>query len=195
MASGFRPRDVRSHAERIDGRGIAVAGGIESEGDLVAVSHNVCWAIATGGGAEKDTGVGIHRRAIFRNGRVEFPHHYRFWVVEEVVADTRKVFDDWDGERIQLTRGANAGVEKQTRGIDSTSAENSFFLGLKSQLSTGLESKIDARDGGCRVNIDTGNPGVREDCQVWSLFGATQDWMDIGNASRRTSASIWIISH
>ena len=75
-----------------------MAGGIEGEGDLVAVGHDVCGAVGAAGGAEEDAGVGVHGGAVFGNGGVEFPHHDCFGVVEKVVADAGDVFGDGDGE-------------------------------------------------------------------------------------------------
>lgn len=83
----MRPRDVGRHAEGVDGGVVAEAGGVEAEGDLVAVHHYVGDAGGVAGPGEEDAGVGIHGCLVGGDGLVQFPHYDRFGVVEEVVAD------------------------------------------------------------------------------------------------------------
>lgn len=69
-AFGFRAGDVGRHAEGVDGGGVAKPGGVEAEGDLVAVHHYVGDAGGVAGPGEEDAGVGVHGRLVGGYGPV-----------------------------------------------------------------------------------------------------------------------------
>lgn len=134
---GAGARDVGRHAEGVDGLVVAQALGVEAEGDLVAVHHYVGGLVGVGGGAaEEETGVGVHGCLVWGHGRVEFPHYDCFGVVEEVGADAGDVVYEGDAQGLELLRGADAGEEKQARGVDCAGAEDGFLAGAEGEMFT-----------------------------------------------------------
>ena len=140
LALGARARDVGRHAEGVDGFVVSETGGVEAEGDLVAVHHHVGWFVGGAGrAAEEDPRVAVHRCLVRWDRAVEFPDDDRFRVVQEVVADSRDRVDDGDAEGGELLRGTNTRVEEEARGVDCTGTENGFFAGVERELGTGLQ--------------------------------------------------------
>lgn len=99
--AGSRPRDVGSHAECITVRNSAIAQslGVESEGYLVAVHHDIgsVSVIACGIGgfaANENTSVGIHSGLVRGNRLLELPHDDSLWVVKKVFTNSRDVLDN-----------------------------------------------------------------------------------------------------
>ena len=99
LAFALGAGDVGRHAEGVDRGVVAEAGGVEAEGDLVAVHHDVGDARGVvAGPGEEDAGVRVHGGLIGGYGPVELPHDDAFRVVEEVVADSWDGGDDGDVE-------------------------------------------------------------------------------------------------
>ena len=96
----FGARDVGRHAEGVDGSVVAQAGGVEAEGDLVAVHHYVGYAGGVSGAGEEDAGVRVHCGLVGGHWAVELPHYDAFRVVEKVLTDAGDGGDDGDGEGV-----------------------------------------------------------------------------------------------
>ena len=114
LPGGAGARDVGGHAEGVDGGVVAEAGGVEAEGNLVAVHHEVCGGVGAGDGfvPEEDAGVRVHGGLVGGDGAVELPHDDGFRVVEEVVADAGDVLDQGNVEGLELVTWADAGEEE-----------------------------------------------------------------------------------
>ena len=130
--------DVGCHAEGVDGGVVAEAGGVEAEGDLIAVHHYVCWV--RGGALEEETCVAVHGGLVGWYGAVEFPDDDGFGVVEKVSSHARDVGDKRNGERGEVRGWANARVKEETWGVDCTGAEDCFLFVAKSEGGAGLET-------------------------------------------------------
>ncbi|KAL5874482.1 hypothetical protein ACKVWC_011604 [Pyricularia oryzae] len=126
VQAAARPRagDVGRHAEGVAVGRLRVAQprGVEGEGDLVAVHHDVGNVavgdgLGVGGGgllaggvgrlaAEEDAGVRVHGGLALGHGLVELPHDDALGVVDEVLADALHVADDGDAKRLELVLGS-----------------------------------------------------------------------------------------
>lgn len=139
LAFGFGAGDVGRHAEGVGGGVVAEAGGVEAEGDLVAVHHDVRDAGRVPGAGEEDAGVGVHGRLVRGHGPVQFPHDDAFRVVEQVVPDAGDGGDHGDVEGGELGGGADAGVEEEAGGVDRAGAEDGFLAGGQGEGGPGLQ--------------------------------------------------------
>ena len=193
-AFAFGPRDVGCHAEGVDGGVVAEAGGVEAEGDLVAVHHYVGDAWGVAGAREEDAGVGVHGRLVGGDGSVELPHYDAFGVVEEVVADAGDGGDDGNAEGGQLGRGSDAGMEEEARGVDCAGAEDGFFAGCQGEGGAGLQGYVYACDGG-GGNVDAADPGVGEDGEIGSALGAAEDGVDVCDARAAAAAIVGVVGY
>ena len=110
----------------------------------------------------------------FRAGSVLFG----FRVIDQVLAYTWQFVDDGDGEIFQLLGRTNSGEEKETASVDCSGADNCFGAGIDGVLGTRLESDIYTSDSLAR-HIDLADPGIGEDCKIWSLLLATENWVDV----------------
>lgn len=140
-ASGAGTGDIRGHAE-----GVAVGNdiiskslGVEREGDLIAVHHEIgSIAIVTGGvgglAAQEDAGIRVHGGLVGGDGAVQLPHDDALGVVEEVLANTRNVLDNRDAEALELGARANAGVQEEAGSVNSASAEDGLLASVEGVL-------------------------------------------------------------
>lgn len=134
-AAGAGARDVGRHAEGVEGLVVAEALGVEAEGDLVAVHHEVGGLGGGGGGApEEEAGVGVHGCLVGGDGGVEFPHDDGFGVVEQVGPDAGDVGYEGDAQGGELRGGADAGEEEQAGGVDCAGAEDGFAAGAEGEV-------------------------------------------------------------
>lgn len=108
-AARSRAGDVGSHAECVTVLDLAIAQtlGVEGEGNLVAVHHDVggVSVVACGIGwlsANEDTGIRIHGGLVGGNRLVELPHDDGLWVVQQVFANPRDILDDGNSQVLEL---------------------------------------------------------------------------------------------
>lgn len=208
-ALGLGAGDVGRHAEGVERGVVAEAGGVEAEGDLVAVHHDVgdargvvvvvAVAVAVAGAAcrgagEEDAGVRVHGRLVRGHGPVEFPHDDAFRVVEEVVADAGDRGDDGDAEGGQMGGGPDAGEEEEARGVDCAGAEDGFLAGGQGEGGAGLEGYVDTCHGFV-ADVDAADPGVGEDGEVGSVLVAAEDGVDVRHARTAPAAVVGVVSY
>lgn len=117
-ATRSRSRDVGSHAECVavgDGA-ITQTLGVESEGNLVAVHHDIgsVSVVACGIGwfsANKDTSIRIHGGLVGGNRLVELPHDDGLWVIKQVFSHSRDILDNRNSQVFKLRAWAKTRVK------------------------------------------------------------------------------------
>ena len=171
--------------------------GVEAEGDLIAVHHDVGdVAVAAGGvldlSAEEDTSVGVHGGLVGRNGLVQFPEDDALRVIEQVLANTRDILDKWDAEFRQLGLGAQTRKQQKSRGVDCACADDGLALGAEGTLLAVLECDIDTCDL-VALDIDLADPRIGEHSQVLTLLLLAKDGVDVSDTSAAPSAIVRVV--
>lgn len=108
-AARSRSGNVGGHAECIAVLDLAIAQtlGVEGEGNLVAVHHDIgsVSVVASGVGrlsADEDTGIRIHGGLVGGDRLVELPHDDGLWVVQQVFANSRDILDNGNSKVLEL---------------------------------------------------------------------------------------------
>ncbi|KAI6759624.1 hypothetical protein HG530_010304 [Fusarium avenaceum] len=197
--TGSRTGDVRCHAEGISvlDNGVSQSLGVEMEGDLVAVHHDIgriaiVASSVRGLSSQEDTGVGIHGCLVGRNSLVELPHDDGLGVIQEVLTNTGDILDDGDLEVLELSLGANTGMKKESRGIYCTSRQDNLLARMEGMLLAGLQGNIDS---GSHIVLDNdlGNMSLRKDRQVGSSLIATENGVNVGNRSTAAVTGVGVV--
>jgi hypothetical protein len=151
-ATRARARDVGCHAESIAvlDDGVSKTLGVEVEGNLVAVHHNVgCIAVVASGilglTSKEDASIGVHGGLVSRNRLVQLPHDDSLGMIQKILADARDILDNRNVEGLELGLGSNTRVKEKSGSINSTSAQDSFLASVQSVLLARLEGNINTR--------------------------------------------------
>lgn len=205
-----RPRDVGRHAERVPVLDVRVPQPqrVERERDLVAVHHDVGDVAVRYArrvrrrllrprvgrlAPQEDPRVRVHRRLVLRHGLLQLPHDDALRVVLQVLAHPRDVLHHGDPERRELRLRAETREQHQPRRVDGAGGEDRFRLRLDGARGPVLELHIDAGDG-VALDVDLGDPGVREDGQVGALLLAPQDGVDVGDGGAGPAAVVRVVA-
>lgn len=198
-AARSRPGNVGGHAECIAIANLWVAQplGVECEGNLVAVHHDVggisVLASSVGGfSADKDTGIRVHGGLVGGNWRVKLPHDDGLWVVKQVLANTGDILDDRKSQTLELRARPKTRVKHQARRVDSTGAKDNFLAGLQHRFLARRQVQNDTT-GNIILHQDLGDVSLGQDSQVWPPLLATQDGVDISNRGAASAAVVWVV--
>ena len=191
--------DVGGHAEGVHGSVVPQTLGVEAEGNLVAVHHDIGGATVGAGGirslpAQENAGVGIHGGLVGGDRTVELPNNDGLRVIEQVFTNSGKILDHRDTHRRQLVLRAQAGQKHQSRGIHGTRTEDGLLLGPQGVLCTRLQGHVDTRHT-ITVHVHTRHPGIGEDGQIRPVFLTAQDGMDVGDAGAASAAIVRVVRH